>query len=87
MAGAVIHSSMIGRRAFLAGASAATWTIGSLARPAASDPIVSTTSGGDNTQFGTQFSNDGEYFRGNLDNIRIWDGALDARQIAGLDAS
>lgn len=37
---------------------------------------ISTTTGGDNTRFGSQFGPFGEFFGGELDNIRIYDNAI-----------
>jgi hypothetical protein len=40
--------------------------------------------GGNQTRLGAQFGGFGEYFLGNLDNVRIWDGALSAGEVASL---
>jgi hypothetical protein len=48
---------------------------------------ISTTSGGDDTIFGRQFDPYAEYFGGELDNIRIYDTALTASEVAGVPDS
>ena len=47
---------------------------------------INTTSGGTDTRFGAQFSSHGENFVGRMDDVRIWDGALTAAEIARLDS-
>lgn len=41
--------------------------------------------GGTDTRFGQQFVNVNEFFTGYMDNIRVWDSALSAGEVAALD--
>ncbi|CAN5389845.1 hypothetical protein BH09GEM1_BH09GEM1_38920 [soil metagenome] len=45
---------------------------------------ISTTTGGTNTRFGAQFDPYGEYFNGEMDDVRIYGNALDAAEIRSL---
>ena len=45
---------------------------------------ISTTTGGDVTRLGKQFSPYGEYFNGSMDDLRIFNGALSAAQVSAL---
>jgi hypothetical protein len=47
---------------------------------------IATTTSGSNTRFGRQFDPFGEFFGGVLDDIRIYDHALSAAEVAGLSA-
>ncbi len=47
---------------------------------------VSTGLSGTNTRFGRQYGSHAEYFTGSLDNVRIFDTALSAGEIADLDS-
>ena len=43
--------------------------------------------GGDDTRLGSQYNAHGEYFYGDLDNVRIYSGALTAAEVAGIEAN
>jgi hypothetical protein len=45
---------------------------------------LNTTAGGSDTAFGAQFGGFGEYFRGTLDDVRIYTGTLSATQVFAL---
>lgn len=45
---------------------------------------ITTTSGGTNTRFGRQFEPFAEFFRGELDDVRVYSGALNATQVAAV---
>ncbi len=45
---------------------------------------VATTTGGSNTRFGRQFGNFAEFFHGQLDDIRIYNGALSTQEVGDL---
>ncbi len=64
------------------GATSSLYLNGALSATLASG--LNTTTGGDNTRFGKQFSPFNEYFTGDLADIRIYTGALSAQQVASL---
>lgn len=64
------------------GATSSLYLNGTLAASLASG--LNTTAGGDNTRFGEQFSGLGEFFAGDLKDMRIYTGALSAPQVAAL---
>lgn len=45
---------------------------------------IATTTGGSNTRFGDQFCCYGEYFNGDLDDVRIYTNTLSSQQVAAL---
>ena len=47
---------------------------------------IATTSGGSNTFLGKQFGAYTEYFTGQMDNLRIWSGALSGSEVANMDS-
>lgn len=47
---------------------------------------IATTTGGTDTRFGNQFAGFSEYFRGELDDIRVYNGALSAGQVTTIAA-
>ena len=43
---------------------------------------IATTTGGTDTRLGAQFNSHGEYFAGDFDNLRIYDSAISASELA-----
>lgn len=44
---------------------------------------IATTAGGSNTRLGAQFGSHGEFFNGEIDNVRIYDSAIGSGELAG----